>query len=102
MKTVISKKKPMKSEDRNDAVSQSRRLVSAREMSRLAKGDNSVFLAIVRATNEVSPKRKSNKQSSAHAARFAAAHGMSKGTRRSINKSQGPKKDIISVAERER
>ena len=102
MKTVISGKKPMKIEDRNDTVSQSRRLVSTREMSKLAKGDNPVFLAIVRATDEVSPKRKSNKRSSARAARFAAAHGMSKGTRRSINKSQGPKKDIISVAERER
>ena len=77
-------------------------LVSAREMSKLAKGDNPVFLAIVRATNEVSPKRKSNKRSSARAAHFAAAHGMSEGTKRSINKSQGPKKDIISVAERER
>ena len=102
MKTVISGKKPMKSEDRNDAVSQSRRLVSAKEMSKLAKGDNPVFLAIVRATNEVSPERKSNKRSSARAARFAAAHRMSEGTRRSINKSQGPRKDIISVAERER
>ena len=35
------------------------------------------------------------KRSSARAARFAAAHGMSEGQRRSINKSQGPKKDIL-------
>ena len=34
-------------------------------------------------------------------ARFAAAHGMSEGTRQSINKKEGPRKDIISVAEQE-
>ena len=44
---------------------------------------------------------KPKKRSSARAARFAAAHGMSEGQRRSINKIQGPKKDIITVAERE-
>ena len=43
MKTVVSGKKPMRIEDRNDAVSQSRRLLSAREMRKLAKGDNPVF-----------------------------------------------------------
>ena len=61
IKTIKSSKKQIKAEDRNNAVSQSRRLISTREMSKLAKGDNPVFLAIVRATNEVSPKRKSNK-----------------------------------------
>ena len=45
--------------------------------------------------------KKSNKQSSARAACFTAAHGMSEGTKWSINKKEGPKKDIISVAERE-
>ena len=91
----------------NDAVkvdtplSQSRRLITARQMSKLAKGDHSVFLAIVRPTNETPQIKKANKRSSARAARFAAAHGMSEGQRRVINKSQGPKKDIISVAERE-
>ena len=42
-----------------------------------------------------------NKQSFVRAACFAATHGMSEGTRRSINKKEGPKKDIISVPERE-
>ena len=91
----------------NDAVkldtplSQSRRLITARQMSKLAKGDHSVFLAIVRPTNETPQVKKTNKRSSTRAVRFAAAHGMSEGQRRVINKCQGPKKDIISVAERE-
>ena len=81
-------------------LSQSRRLITARQMSKIAKGDNPVFLAIVRERNEASPKR-TNKRSSGRAARFATAHGLSEGNKRSINKSKGPKKDIISVAERE-
>ena len=32
---------------------------------------------------------------------FVTAHGMSEGTKRSINKRVGPKKDVITVAERE-
>ena len=54
--------KEMKPKDRNDAVknnvslSQSRRLISARQISKLAKGDNPIFLAIVRAMNET-PKK---------------------------------------------
>ena len=105
MKNQTSGEKQMKLEGRNDAakkdnaVSQSRKIISARQMSKLAKGDHPVFLAIVRSTNEVPPKKRSNKRSSARAAHFAAAHGMSEGTKRSINKSQGPRKDIISVAE---
>ena len=79
----------------------SRRLITARQMSKLAKGNNPVFLAIIRETNEAPQMKKTNKRSSVRAARFAAAHGMSEGTRRSINKKEGPKKDIISVAERE-
>ena len=86
---------------KNKTLSQSRRLTTARQMSKLAKGNNLVFLAIIRETNEAPPMKKSSKRSSARAARFAAAHGMSEGTRRSINKKEGPRKDIISVAERE-
>ena len=91
----------------NDAVkvdtplSQSRQLITARQMSKLAKGDHSIFLAIVRPTNENPQVKKTNKRSSARAACFAAAHGISEGQRQVMNKSQGPKKDIISVAERE-
>ena len=49
--------------------------------------------------NGIPPMKKKNKRSSAHEAQFAAAHGMSEGTKRSINKRVGPKKDIITVAE---
>ena len=97
----------MKEKTKNDAMknetllSQSRRLIIAKQMSKLAKGDNPVFLAIIRETNETPKTKRSNKRSSSHAARFAAAHGMSEGNKQSINKREGPKKDIISVAERE-
>ena len=100
-----SNKEGMKPKDVNDAtkknslLSQSRRIISARQISKLAKGDNPVFLAIVRATNEDSKTNGPKKRSSARAARFAAAHGLSEGKKRSINKSQGPKKDIIMMAE---
>ena len=35
-------------------------------------------------------------------ANFAAAQGMTEGEKRKINRETGPRKDIISVAERER
>ena len=82
-------------------LSQLRQLITARQMSKLAKGDYSIFLAIVRPTNETPQVKKTNKRSSGRAARFAAAHDLSEGNKRSITKSKGPKKDIISVAERE-
>ena len=66
-----------KDEKENDILSQSRRLITARQMSKIAKGDNPVFLAIVRETNEAPPRKKANKGSSARAAHFAAVHGMS-------------------------
>ena len=78
----------MKPKDPNDTVkknvllSQSRQIISARQISKLAKGDNPVFLAITRATNEDSRMNRPKKRSSAHAARFAAAHGLSEGVRR--------------------
>ena len=82
-------------------LSRLRRLITARQMSKIAKGDNPVFLAIVREKNEDPPMKKSNKRSSSCAVHFAVAHGLSEGSKQSINKREGPKKDIISVAERE-
>ena len=80
-------------------LSQSRQLITAKQMSKLAKGDNLVFLTIIQETNEAPQMKKSNKRSSGRAARFVAAHGMSEGNKQSINKREGPKKDIIFVAE---
>ena len=93
--------KVKKDAKKNDILSHSRQLITARQMSKIAKGDNLVFLAIICETNEAPPRKKANKGSSVRAAHHAAAHGMSEGTRRSINKKEGPRKDIISVAERE-
>ena len=49
--------------------------------------------------NETPQKRgkKGNKRSPNRVARFAAAHGMTEGAKREINRETGPKKDIISV-----
>ena len=97
----------MKPKTKNDAVknetplSQSRRLITARQMSKLAIGANLVFLAIIRETNETPQTKKSNKRSLGRAAHFTVAHGMSEGNKRSIIKWEGPKKDIIFAAERE-
>ena len=81
----------MKPKDQKDAVnknvllSQSRQLISARQISKLAKGDNPVFLAIIRAMNEAPKMKRPNKRASARAARFAAAHGVSEGMK-AVNK----------------
>ena len=93
--------KVKKDAKKNDILSHSRQLITARQMSKIAKGDNPVFLAIIRETNEAPPRKKANKGSSVRVARFPTAHGISEGMRRSINKKEGPRKDIISVAERE-
>ena len=74
-----------KPKSRNDVkinetpLSQSRRLIIARQMSKIAKGDNPVFLAIVCETNDAPLMKKSNKQFSGRAARFAATHVYLKG-----------------------
>ena len=93
--------KVRKDAQKNDILSQSRQLITTRQMSKIAKGDNPLFLAIIRETNEAPPRKKANKGSSARAVHFAAAHGMSEGMRRSIDKKEGPRKDIILVAKRE-
>ena len=82
-------------------MSQSRWIITARQMNKLAKEDQPVFLDIVRDVNQPPQEKKANKQSSSHAAHFTAAHGRSEIKKRSINKSQGPKKDIIATTKRE-
>ena len=80
-------------------IERARRIIYARQMQKLAKGDNPVFLAIVR-TNETPAKRKN--RSRCREAKFAAAHGITEGQKRQINKRTGPKKDFATVEERER
>ena len=85
-------------------LSQTRGIISARQIQKSAKDDHPVFLAIVRQTNETPQKRgkKGNERSPHLVANFAAAHGMTEGEKRKINRETGPKKDITSVAETER
>ena len=88
---------------RKSHLSQTRQIISARQIQKLAKGDNPILLAIVRSTNESPHKRgkKGNKRSPDHVARFAA-HGLTEGQKQLMNKKTGPNKNIVLVAERER
>ena len=81
--------------------SRTRQIITARKLQKLAKQGQPVFLAVIRATNDVSlarRKKEGNKKSPIYT---AAAHGLTEGQKRRINKEIGPKKDMISVAERE-
>ena len=82
---------------------QTRQIISGRQLQKLDKNDNPVFVAIIRQTNE-SPQRRGNrgnKRSPHRVANFAAAHGMTEGEKRKINHEIGPKKDIITIGERQ-
>ena len=59
-----------------------------------------MFLAVVRALDNFVLRGSKNKRSPSYAA-VNSAHGMTEGQRRKINKESGPKKNIISVKERE-
>ena len=98
MKTQITND----SDQRQSQLSQARQIISARQIQKLAKDDNPVFLAIIRLTNEAPRMRgkKGNKRSPGHVAQFAA-HGLTEGQKRLMNRKTGPKKDIITVKERE-
>ena len=56
-------------------LSQSRQIISARQIQKLAKNDQPIFLAIIRRTNDA-PRKRSNKRSSDRVAKFAATHRM--------------------------
>ena len=75
--------------------------MSARQMLKLIKDDEPVFLAVVRTSDNFVPRSPKTKLSPGYAA-VNTAHGMIEGHRRKINKESGPKKDIISVKEREK
>ena len=75
---------------RKSHLSQTRQITSARQIQKLAKDENSVFLAVVISTNEAPHKRgkKGNKRSPDHVARFAA-HGLTEGQKRLMNRKTG-------------
>ena len=87
---------------RTNPLSQSRQLITARQIRKLAKGDNPIYLAIVRHSNNAPGAKLQSRQTPGRVARFAAAHGMSEGTKHAVNKQTASKKDFMSVAERER
>ena len=81
--------------------SKTRQIITARQMQKLAKQGQPVFLAIIRPAQDVPQKRGKrggNKRSPSYA---VTAHGMTEGQKRKISKETGPKKDWITVAERE-
>ena len=81
--------------------SKTRQIITARQIQKLAKEGQPVFLAVVRQAHDVPQirrKRGGNKKSPLHA---ATAHGMTECQKRKISKETGPKKEFITVAERE-
>ena len=98
MKTQLTNE----SAKRQSQLSQAQRIISALQIQKLAKDDNPVFLAIIRSTSDAPHIRgkKGNKRSPHHVGRFAA-HGLTEGQKRLMNHKIGPKKDIITVKERE-
>ena len=73
--------------------SRTRQMITARQLQKLAKQGQPVFLAIIRPTDGVPRTRRKkggNKKSPVYA---AAAHGMTEGQKRKISKETSPKKD---------
>ena len=78
-----------------------RQIITARQNRSWKKQGQPVFLAVVRPAHDVPQTRRrrgGNKKSPIYA---AAAHGMTEGQKRKISKETGPKKEFISVAQRE-
>ena len=80
---------------------EAKRIIFARQMQKLIKNYEPVFLAVVRTLDNFVPRGQKNKISPGYMA-FNTAHGMTEGQRRKISKESGPKKDIILVTEREK
>ena len=58
---------------RTNPLSQSRQLITARQIQKLAKGDNPVYLAIVRHSNNAPHAKSRSRQTPGRVARFAAS-----------------------------
>ena len=84
------------SDQRQSQLSQTRQIISARQIQKLAKDDNPVFLAIIRSTNGAPHTRgkKGNKRSPGHVARFAA-HGLTEGQKRLMNRKLALKRILL-------
>ena len=63
-----------------------------------------MFLAVISTSNDWVPRGRGKTGQNQRSPTYAAvnsAHGMTEGQKRKINKDSGPKKNIISVKERE-
>ena len=96
----ISMNEPIPHVKKRSQTTKARHIMSARQMQKLIKNDEPVFLQVVRASDNFVLLGRKNQRSPNYAA-VNSAHGMTEGQRRKINKESGPKKNIISVKERE-
>ena len=73
-----------------------RQIMSVRQMQKLIKNDETVFLAVVRTSHDFVPLGKKNKGRNKRSPSYAAvnsAHGMTEVQRRKINRETRPKKN---------
>ena len=82
---------PTRHTKKRSQTAEARRIMSARQMQKLIKNDEPVFLAVVRTSDSFVPRGKRNKLSPGYAA-VQTAHGMTEGQRRKINKESGQRK----------
>ena len=84
------------SDQRQSQLSQTRQIISARQIQKLTKDDNPVFLSIIRSTNEAPRTRgkKGNKRSPVHVARFAA-HGLTESQKRLMTEKLALKRILL-------
>lgn len=92
---------------RNTQVSRYRQIITTQKAQNLARKCTPMFLDLVRTSrNEDSPRtrrsRGDNQQSPTYGVAVPVAHGVTEGTKRKISKQSGPKKDLVSMEERER
>ena len=80
--------------------SKTRQMITARQLEKLVKQGQPVFLAVVRPANDVPRARRKKGGKKKSPIIPAAAHGMTEGQKRKISKETVPKKKFISVAER--
>ena len=79
-----------------------REFVNARKLQQIIKKKEPIFLAIVRA-NSFAPKRRRGKDKAAMAnVKVPASQGMTEKAKREFSKVVGPKKQFLTVEEREK
>ena len=86
----------------SNKLAQARQIISARQIQKLAKEDQPIFLAIIQTNgNPQEQMARKDKRIQRHAAKLTAAHCLTESQKRMMNRKTGPNKNIISVKERE-